>query len=31
MMRALAEEMQVRRAGRGTEILLVFGREALAA
>jgi anti-sigma regulatory factor (Ser/Thr protein kinase) len=31
MMRALAEEMQVRRAGRGTEVLLVFSREALAA
>jgi hypothetical protein len=31
MMRALAEEMQVRRCGSGTEVLLVFGREALAA
>jgi anti-sigma regulatory factor (Ser/Thr protein kinase) len=31
MMRALAEEMQVRRAGPGTEVLLVFSRGALAA
>jgi hypothetical protein len=31
MMRALAEEIQVRRCGSGTEVLLVFGREALAA
>jgi anti-sigma regulatory factor (Ser/Thr protein kinase) len=31
MMRALAEEMRVRRSGSGTEVLLVFGREALAA
>jgi serine/threonine-protein kinase RsbW len=31
MMRALAQEMQVRPHGGGTEVLLVFGREALAA
>ena len=31
MMRALAEEMQVRRTGRGIEVLLIFGREARAA
>ena len=31
MMRALAQEMQVRPHGSGTEVLLVFGREALAA
>lgn len=27
MMRALAAEMQVRRAARGTEVLLAFGRQ----
>jgi anti-sigma regulatory factor (Ser/Thr protein kinase) len=31
MMRALAEEMRVRRLGNGTEVLLVFHRGALAA